>query len=129
MKEKRRFIRFEIALKVNFIVQKKDLKAERTGITKDVSAGGLQLLTEEKLETGNKLELKVFIPGALNPAHLNGIVLWSKETDTGKGPSCGAGIEFGDVEEDNKNTFLKFLCDLMYKKVGKLSEEVLNGKT
>jgi len=122
MKEKRRFIRFEISLKVNFIVQKKDLKVERIGITRDISAGGLQLLTEEKLESGNKLALKVFIPGALNPAHLNGIVLWSKELSTSKGPSYGSGIEFGNVEEDNKNTFLRFLCDLMYKKVGKLSE-------
>ncbi len=122
MKEKRRFIRFDISLKVNFIVQKKDIKLERTGITKDVSAGGLQLLTEEKLENGNKLMLKIFIPGALNPAHLNGIVMWSKEIGTNKGPSYGAGIEFSDVEEDNKNTFLRFLCDLMYKKVGKLSE-------
>ena len=122
MKEKRRFIRFDISLKVNFIVQKKDLKLERTGITRDISAGGLQLLTEEKLESGNKLMLKVFIPGALNPAHLKGIVLWSKELSTSKGPSYGAGIEFGDVEEDNKNTFLRFLCDLMYKKIGKLSK-------
>ncbi|MBC8473537.1 MAG: PilZ domain-containing protein [Candidatus Omnitrophica bacterium] len=122
MKEKRRFIRFEISLKVNFIVQKKDLKVEKTGITRDISAGGLQLLTEEKLENGNKLVLKVFIPGALNPAHLNGIVMWSKDLVTDKGPSYGAGIEFDDVEEDNKNTFLRFLCDLMYKKIGKLSE-------
>jgi len=122
MKEKRRFIRFDISLKVNFIIQKKDLKVEKTGITRDISAGGLQLLTEEKLESGNKLVLKVFIPGALNPAHLNGIVLWSKERSTGKGPSYGSGIEFRDVEEDNKNTFLRFLCDLMYKKVGKLSK-------
>lgn len=118
MREKRRFIRFEIALKVNYAIQSEP-KIEKTGTTKDVSSGGMQLLTEEKLEPGNRLGLKMFIPEALNPAHLNGIVLWSKEIPSGKKASYSAGIEFGDIEEDNKNTFLKFLCDLMYRKIGK----------
>ncbi len=118
MREKRRFIRFEVSLKVNYIIRKAK-KIEKTGITKDVSAGGLQLLTEETLEQGSKIELKVFIPQALNPAHLKGIVLWSKEVPEGKNLSYSAGIEFEGIEEDNKNTFLKFLCNLMYEGTGK----------
>lgn len=115
MREKRRFIRFDIALKVTYIIQK-DPRTEKTGITKDVGAGGMQLLTEEKIETGKRVELKVFLPEALNPVHLNGIVMWSKEDASGKALRHCAGIEFGKIEEDNKNTFLKFLCGLMYKK-------------
>lgn len=118
MKEQRRFIRFEISLKVNYIVQKGP-RTEKTGTTKDVCAGGLQLLTEEKLETGSRVELKIFLPEALNPAHLNGIVMWTREAPAGKSLPYSAGIEFGDIEEDNKNTFLRFLCDLMYRKIGK----------
>lgn len=118
MREKRRFIRFEIALKANYIVQKEP-KTEKTGITKDMCVGGMQILTEEKLVVGNKVELKLFIPEALNPVHLNGIVLWSREVSAGKGLSYSAGIEFGKIEEDNKSTFLRFLCDLMYKKIEK----------
>ena len=118
MREKRRFIRFEISLKVSYIVRQ-DPKVEKTGMVKDMSAGGMQLLTGEKLEVGKKLNLKMHLPEAPNPAHLNGIVLWSKEIEPGKKLSYSAGIEFGNIEEDNKNTFLKFLCDLMYKKIGK----------
>ena len=118
MREKRRFIRFEIALKVNYTVQK-DPKTEKTGVTKDVSAEGMQVLLEEKLEVGEKVELKIFIPEALNPVHMNGIVLWSREVNIGTKTSYCVGIEFGMIEEDNKNTFLKFLCDLMYRKIGK----------
>ena len=117
MREKRRFIRFEIALKVNYAIQSEP-KIERTGMTKDVSSGGIQLLTEEKLIIGSRLQLKLFIPEALNPVHLNGVVLWSKEKTSGKKVSHGAGIEFGKIEEDNKNTFLRFLCNLMYRKIG-----------
>lgn len=118
MREKRKFIRFEIALKVTYTIQKEP-KMEKVGITKDVSAGGIKLLTEERLETGKKVDLKMFIPEALNPAHLNGVVLWSRDNEEGKKPSYCAGIEFGRIEEDNKSTFLRFLCNLMYKKLGK----------
>ncbi|MFC1666406.1 PilZ domain-containing protein [Candidatus Omnitrophota bacterium] len=117
MREKRRFIRFNISLKIAYTVQK-DPKVERTGMTKDVSAGGMQILTEENLQTGSRLEIKVFIPEAANPAHLSAVVLWSKKKDPeDKKLSHSAGIEFKGIEEDNKSTFLKFLCDLMYRKI------------
>jgi c-di-GMP-binding flagellar brake protein YcgR len=115
MREKRRFIRFKIALKVSYICQK-DPRVEKAAVTKDVSASGMQLLTEERLESGEKLDLKIFIPKALNPVHIKGIVVWSKELDPGKSLYYNAGIDFGKIEEDNKNTFLKFLCDLLYEK-------------
>ena len=56
MREKRRFIRFEIALKINYAIQTEP-KIEKTGKTKDVSSGGMQLLTEERLEPGSRLGL------------------------------------------------------------------------
>ena len=116
MREQRRFIRFEIVLKVDYLV-KEEKKIERTGTTKDVSAGGMQLLTSERLETGKKLGLKIFVPKALNPAHLDGVVSWSKEISPDKGLSYASGIEFTSIEEDNKNTFLEFLCSLMCGKI------------
>ena len=111
MKEKRKFIRFETSVKVNYLSEKEP-KIEKTGRTKNVNTGGIQLGTEEELTVGSKLELKIFVPGALNPAHLKGTVIWTK----GSEKTYTSGIEFGKVEEDNKNTFLKFLCELMYKK-------------
>jgi len=117
MREKRRFIRFDIALKVAYIVQKEP-KTEKIGTTRDVSAAGMQLLTSDKLESGDRVEFKIFVPEALNPAHLKGMVIWSKESEPSRGHSYSAGIDFDKIEEDNKNTFLKFLCDLMYEKIG-----------
>jgi len=118
MKEKRRFIRFILALKVDYTTQKEP-GILKTGTTKDVCAGGIQLLTKEKLEKGKKVGLKIFIPDASNPVHLSGKVMWSKETAADDKLPYTAGIEFGKIEEDNKDTFLRFLCDLMYKKIEK----------
>jgi len=121
MREKRRFIRFNIALKVAYIVLR-DPKTEKLGTTKDVSAAGMQLLTGDKLEMGDKVDLKIFVPDALNPAHLKGIVAWTRDLEPAGTHSYSTGIDFGKIEEDNKNTFLKFLCDLMYAKIGKKKE-------
>ncbi len=122
MREKRRFIRFNIALKVAYIIPK-DPKIEKLGTTKDVSAQGMQLLTSDKLETGDKIDFKIFVPDALNPAHMKGIVVWSREMEFPKSNSYSAGIDFGKIEEDNKNTFLKFLCNLMYAKIGEKKKD------
>jgi len=121
MREKRRFIRFDIVLKVAYIVQK-ELRAEKLGTTKNVSAQGMQLLTGDKLEPGDRVDLKIFVPEALNPVHMKGVVMWSKDPEPVKSHSYSAGVDFGKVEEDNKNTFLKFLCDLMYAKTGDRKE-------
>ena len=115
MREKRKFIRFDIALSIAYTIQK-DPRIEKFGETKDISAQGMQLMTNDKLELGDKVELKLFVPDALNPAHIKGIVVWSKDLAGGaeKYP-YSSGIDFEKIEEDNKNTFLKFLCGLMYR--------------
>lgn len=112
MREKRYFIRFNISLKVAYTVRK-EIKLEKPGLSKDVSAGGMQLLTNEKLDEGDKVDLKIFIPGGLNPVHIKSLVVWSKEITPYNGYTYSAGINFEKIEEDNKNTFLKFLCDFM----------------
>ncbi len=112
MREKRRFIRFNIALKVAYIVRREP-KIEKFGTTRDISAQGMQLLTSDKIKPGDKLDLKIFLPEALNPAHIRGVAVWSKEPEAAKSHSYNAGIDFEKIEEDNKNTFLKFLCGLM----------------
>jgi len=118
MKESRRFLRFDVDLKVDYMIQREP-KIERTGLTKDICAEGMQLLTEEKLQKGDKLEFKITLPEALNPVHLNGNVMWSKDLSPEQKFSCSAGVEFGEIEEDNKNTFLQYLCNLMYLKTGR----------
>ena len=122
MREKRRFIRFNIALKVTYIVQKEQ-KIERIGTTRDVSAQGMQLLTSDKLGIGDKIDFKIFVPDALNPSHMKGTIVWSRELEHPKSHSYSAGIDFVKIEEDNKNTFLRFLCNLMYDKTGEKKKD------
>jgi c-di-GMP-binding flagellar brake protein YcgR len=112
MREKRSFIRFDITLKVTYIIRREP-KIEKIGTTRDISAQGMQLLTSEKIKPGDKLDLKIFLPEALNPVHIKGAAVWSKEPEAAKSHSYSSGIDFEKIEEDNKNTFLRFLCSIM----------------
>ncbi len=112
IEERRKFIRLEVPLEVKFIIEKDRIRREVT--TKDLSCDGLRFISEHPIKEGSSLELNLNIPDANNPVHIKGKVVWLKRLSTADSSSFEAGIEFTHIEEDNKNTFLKYLCDLIY---------------
>ena len=60
------------------------------------------------------LEIKLDIPEVPNPVHAKGKIMWKKKLSLEDNAPFDIGAELLDIEEDNKNTFLKFLCDLIY---------------
>lgn len=82
---------------------------------KDISADGLRFQTMEKgLKEGDILEVKLDIPEVANPVHAKGRIMWKKKLSLEDAAPFDIGAELLSIEEDNKNTFLKFLCDLIY---------------
>ena len=67
----------------------------------------------KKLPAGTEMKIDITPPGSPNPIHCNGKIVWSAPAH--QEGLFHSGIEFTDIEEDNKNTFLKFLCDTIYK--------------
>ncbi len=112
--ERRRYIRLSKPININFTHSGKD-KVLHT-VSKNVSAVGVGFETKEKLEPGSLLKLEIELPKAPNPVHVLGKVVWSKRVTLEDGSPHSAGIEFTKIEEDNKNTFLKYLCDITYTK-------------
>jgi c-di-GMP-binding flagellar brake protein YcgR len=120
--ERRKYIRLKIPVSVTYV----DLSTGivHSSVTKDISADGLRLETKSRdIKEGSILELKLELYGANNPVHAKGKVVWIKQLSLEDDASCDVGIELIEVEEDNKNTFLKFLCDLIYN-LSKESENV-----
>jgi hypothetical protein len=111
--ERRKYIRLKTPVSVTYT-------APNTGIvhssmTKDMSVDGLRLETKAKdIEQGTVLELKLELNGANSPIHAKGKVVWIKQLSLEDDAPWDVGIELTEIEEDNKNTFLKFLCDLIY---------------
>lgn len=110
--ERRKFIRLEVPVELKYIIEGDSARKEVT--TKDLSCDGLRFISEQDIGEGAILELNLDIPNAVNPVHANGKVAWTRRLSTEDGSPYEVGVEFIKIEEDNKNTFLKYLCDLIY---------------
>lgn len=114
IEERRRFIRLEVPIELKYIVEDDPSQKRRRVATKDLSCDGLRFTSEHKINEGSMIDLNLTVPGANNPVHIKGKAIWSKKISGEDDAPFEAGIEFVQIEEDNKNTFLKYLCDLIY---------------
>ncbi len=122
--ERRGFIRLYEPINVTYTVSEND--KVYSVIAKDISADGLRFQTREKaLKEGSALEMRLDLPEVENPVHAKGKIMWKKKLSLEDDAPFDVGTEFIEIEEDNKNTFLKFLCDLIYN----LPEDVKNAKS
>ena len=112
IEERRKFIRLEVPVDLTYIIEGDSVRKEVT--TKDLSCEGLRFINEKGVNESTILELALNVPNASNPVHINGRVVWAKRLSTEDGSPFEVGVEFIKIEEDNKNTFLKYLCDLIY---------------
>ena len=114
IEERRRFIRLEVPIELKYVVEKDASQMRRRVATKDLSCDGLRFISELKIGEGAVLDLNLTIPGANNPVHIKGKAVWSRKISSEDAAPVEVGVEFIQIEEDNKNTFLKYLCDLIY---------------
>ena len=110
--ERRKYLRVGTPLNVRAI-GKNNVIHQAT--TKDISPFGLRFETKESgLDINDEIELTIKIPDSLSPIHAKAKVVWKKRLSTENGAPSDVGCEFTKIEEDNKNTFLKYFCDLLY---------------
>ena len=75
--ERRRCVRFQKDLEVNYLVEKKPHL--KNGRSIDISEGGLKLLLDEKPAVGTILDLKITLPGSKEMAEIEGEVALTEE--------------------------------------------------
>jgi c-di-GMP-binding flagellar brake protein YcgR len=111
--ERRRYIRLQVPLKVTYTIP--ELHKVYTSVAKNISADGMRFEAHDKaLKELSVIELKLEIPNISSPIHIKARVMWKSKLSLEDGSPFDIGVEFTEIEEDNKNTFLKFLCDLIY---------------
>ena len=111
--ERRKYIRLKTPISLTYTIQGSG--NIYNAVTKDISADGLRFESEAKdLKGSVNIELKLEIYDASNPVHANGRIIWKRRISLEDNAPYNVGVEFTEIEEDNKNTFLKFLCDLIY---------------
>lgn len=113
LSERRGYLRLETPIDMSYTVPSRNRTYK--AITKNISAEGMRFETrDEDLKESDSAELKLNFTGAHNPVHANAKIVWKKKLSLEDGAPFDVGLEFTEIEEDNKNTFLKFLCDLIY---------------
>jgi len=109
--EKRRHVRIGVPLSVRVISPGGGVESAES---KNVSPLGIRFESKKNgLNVNDEIELAIKIPGALSSVHTKAKIVWKKKLPASESLS-DIGCEFTNIEEDNKNTFLKYLCGLMY---------------
>ena len=112
--ERRKYLRIEAPINIRIIDSRNAVEETQT---KNISPIGFRFKTKKKggMAINEEVELKMEMPGTLSSIHARAKVVWKKKLSTENGTPFDIGCEFVRIEEDNKNTFLKYFCDLLYK--------------
>lgn len=111
-KERRRFPRIKVALIVRYKIldtpeQEYEVK------TKDISAGGVCLVTHEQLKSGTILAMEIKFLPAEDPVLAAGRVVWSKESSLGLSPAghkrFDNGIEFEKISDVDRGRIIELV--------------------
>ena len=110
--ERRRFIRIEVPLKLRVKSETRTVEV----VTKNISPIGMRFEVPHELNKAEKLELTVFVPSPNSTVgvRLTGRVVWQTRTSLEDNAPYDVGVEIIEIEDANKNFFLKYLCDLLY---------------
>ena len=99
--------RFDLEVKV-------DLESDHnfyTGLTQNISAGGLFIATHQLRRIGDYIKVKFFLPGSPNPVSVNTEVRWIRENSLLHrfDGSTGMGVRFIDLSEEASHVIKSFL--------------------
>ena len=112
--ERREYLRIAAPLRVRVISRSNSVSETQT---KDISPLGLRFeVIRCDFEVDDGIELKIELPKGPGPVHAKAKVAWKKKRNTEDASPIDIGCEFTKIEEDNKNTFLKYFCDLLYER-------------
>ncbi len=112
--ERRKYLRADAPLRVRVISKDNNVCETQT---KDISPIGLRFEVKGcDFDVDDSIEIKIKLPKDLSPVHANAKVAWKRKVTTEDASPLDIGCEFTKIEEDNKNTFLKYFCDLLYER-------------
>ena len=112
IQERRKYLRTETPINIRVISKNSTVEEAQT---KDISPIGLRFKSKTSpMGINEELELKIEMPDASSSVHTKAKVVWKKKLSTEDGAPFAIGCEFLKIEDDNKNTFLKYFCDLLY---------------
>lgn len=109
--ERRRFVRIETPLK---LVVETD-SGTFDVVTTNVSPVGLRFEIPVELKGTSHIDMVLYIPTSETPVKLSCKLVWQVKKSLEDKAPYDVGVEIMQIGDENKNEFLKYLCDLLYK--------------
>ena len=108
--EQRRFIRIHSRLMT--FIKFPDTGKVRRALTRDVSAGGICLVTEELLKPGTPLEVELKLPDRDSPIRFTAEVMWSKPVGephkSYENPTAETGVRFVTIDPNDQKQLMLY---------------------
>jgi len=102
---RRNAIRVQRKIQVQFKKESDWFFLSRSGETEDISASGLCLVSDEPLEPGDRLDLKIDLPGGESPINVSGNICWvNRNSDRTR-----AGIKFNELEDGDQKRIRQYV--------------------
>jgi uncharacterized protein (TIGR02266 family) len=79
-----------------------------TCVTENLSEGGAFLQTDQPFTLGQRVRVRLFFPGLLEPVEVDGVVIWRREATTGV--SSGIGLAFDPIEGKHRDLLARLLA-------------------
>jgi uncharacterized protein (TIGR02266 family) len=117
MQEKRKFVRLDVRVKVEYQIVPSTQDKIRS-FTKNLSQGGICLFLDSDLEKDTLLDLKLSIPEQSQPILATGKVVWVDSFRVGdsEGDHLEAGIEFVDIFDEDRAKIAKYVFGVLQNK-------------
>ena len=109
MEERRRFVRLDTRVEVEYTpLPSTDRK---TSVTKNISAGGICLITDKELTPGARLQVAMKLLDRDQPVHFTGEVVWSEAYEmigkTQRQRAVENGIRFVEIAPQDQETVMR----------------------
>ena len=81
------YVPYDLKTKINFQFKKPQpdpsLNKRFPGVTKNISAGGVCFVSEQRLEKSDSILMDLYLPGVQKPIAMEGEVRWSRANEEG----------------------------------------------
>ena len=109
MEERRRFVRLDTRLEVNYTVLPSG--SPRQTVSKDISGGGICLFADRLLPIGTRLQVGMKLPGREQPVNFTADVVWSEQYEvigkTQRDRAVEIGVRFVEIAPQDREAVMQ----------------------
>jgi hypothetical protein len=108
--ERRKYIRIEAPFKIKAACG----DFSENVVAKNISPVGMRFETSKKMDQSKPVSLSLSIPKTKKSVNMKGKIAWQAKISLEDNAPFDNGIEITEIADKDKNTFLEFLCDILY---------------